>query len=217
MRRPPMPSPRQADPRPHLVAKIGGSLHASPLLARWLAALARYPHALTIVPGGGPFADAVRAAQPAMGYPDAVAHGMALLAMEQYGLALAAREARLAPAATLEEIAAAHARGRIALWRPAAMVSAAADIAPGWDVTSDSLAAWLARRMRATALLLVKSVEVASGADLVSRDIVDPAFPTYVDDTPVYVAGPDALAPASRLLAEGHIPGACVAQQKIAS
>ena len=47
-----------------LVVKLGGSLHASPALAHWLTALKRYPRPLTIVPGGGPFADAVRAAQP---------------------------------------------------------------------------------------------------------------------------------------------------------
>lgn len=212
-----MPSPRQTDARPHLVVKIGGSLHASPLLARWFDALDAYPHALTVVPGGGPFADAVRAAQPVMGYSDIAAHGMALLAMEQYGLALARQAPRLAPAATVDEIAAAHAHGDIALWRPSVMVSQATDITPCWDVTSDSLAAWLAQQTQATALLLIKSVNVASGADLVSCGVVDPAFPTYVDDTPVFIAGPAALASASGLLAAGVTPGARVSQQKNAS
>lgn len=211
--------PREA--RPLLVAKIGGSLHDSPNLARWIEALRAWPHRLTLVSGGGPFADAVRAAQPKLRYDDETAHAMAVLAMEQYALALA-RLHDLDLAATPDEMAEIHERGRIALWRASEMVSAATDIAPGWDVTSDSLAAWLARRCGASALLMIKSVDI--GADsalpgLVSAGVVDPAFPDYVDGTPVTVAGPRALAHATQKLASGALPGVPVASatQKIAS
>ena len=88
-----------------LVVKIGGSLWRSPLLARWIAALRAFPGPLTIVPGGGPFADAVRAAQSPMGFSDHVAHKMAVLAMEQYGLALVDKFAGLESSATPEEAA----------------------------------------------------------------------------------------------------------------
>jgi dihydroneopterin aldolase len=201
-----------AGARPLLVAKIGGSLHASPDLARWIAALRRWPHRLTIVAGGGPFADAVRAAQPRLGYDDATAHAMAVLAMEQYALALSALHG-LDLAATPREIDALHAAGRPALWRAPAMVAAARDIAPGWDTTSDSLAAWLARACGAAALLLIKSLDPGADsalASLVSAGVVDPAFPAYVDGTPVAVAGPGALASAGELLAAGALPGASV-------
>ncbi len=199
--------------RPLLVAKIGGSLHASPDLTRWIAALRRWPHRLTLVAGGGPFADAVRAAQSRLGFDDRTAHVMAVLAMEQYALALSQLHG-LDLAATPQEIETLHARGRPALWRASPMVTAAPDIAPGWDVTSDSLAAWLARRSGAQALLMIKSVDV--GADralqsLVSAGVVDPAFPAYVDGTPVVVAGPGALASAGERLAGGALPGAPVA------
>lgn len=210
-----------AGARPLLVAKIGGSLHDSPNLARWIEALSRWPHRLTLVSGGGPFADAVRAAQPRLGYSDEAAHAMAVLAMEQYALALASLH-QLDLAATPEEMAAIHARGRIALWRASTMVSTAPDIAPGWDVTSDSLAAWLARQTGASALLLIKSVDVGADSalqDLVSAGVVDPAFPAYVGGTPVFVAGPRALAHAAHQLASGALPGASLASatQKIAS
>jgi 5-(aminomethyl)-3-furanmethanol phosphate kinase len=207
--------------RPLLVVKIGGSLCASPDLARWIDALKGWPHRLTLVSGGGPFADAVRDAQPKLGYSDETAHAMAVLAMEQYALALAQLH-DLALAATRDEIDAAHAIGRIALWRASAMVLAAADVAPGWDVTSDSLAAWLARKTGAAALLMIKSVDVGANSalpELVRAGIVDPAFPTYVDSTPVNVAGPRALSQAAALLADGALPGVAVgsATQKIAS
>lgn len=207
--------------RPLLVAKIGGSLHDSPDLAHWIAALSRWPHRLTLVSGGGPFADAVRAAQAKIGYDDRAAHAMAVLAMEQYALALANLH-DLALAATPDEMAAAHAKGQIALWRPSPMVSQAEDIAPGWDVTSDSLAAWLARRLGASALLMIKSVDAGADRalpDLAAAGVVDPAFTAYVGETPVHVAGPQALADAGRRLADGALPGAFVASatQKIAS
>jgi aspartokinase-like uncharacterized kinase len=207
--------------RPLLVAKIGGSLHDSPNLTRWIAALSRWPHRLTLVSGGGPFADAVRAVQPKLGYDDRAAHAMAVLAMEQYALALASLH-DLALAARPEEMKAAHDAGRVALWRPSAMVADAAAITPGWDVTSDSLAAWLARQLGASSLLMIKSVDVGADrtlAQLFSAGVVDPAFTAYVEDTPVHVAGPRALANAAQLLADGALPGAFVASatQKIAS
>jgi dihydroneopterin aldolase len=196
-----------------LVVKLGGSLHASPALADWLAALMRYRSPLTIVPGGGPFADAVRAGQLAMRYDDKTAHAMAVLAMEQYALALASRDSELELAASGEAIGAAQIRGRIALWRPSDMVAAANDIAPSWGVTSDSLAAWLAKKTGARALLLVKSVDVGDGAplsEIVRKGVVDPALPDYLDGTPLFIAGPSSLPRAATLLADGVPPGAAI-------
>ncbi len=142
-----------------LVVKIGGSLWRSPLLARWIAALRVFPGPLTIVPGGGPFADAVRAAQPTMGFSDRAAHKMAVLAMEQYGLALVDKFAGLESAATPEGAGAVHASGSIAVWRPSAMASDLR-VAASWDVTSDSLSAIHAHDSGAARLLLIKSVDV---------------------------------------------------------
>lgn len=192
---------------PHLVAKLGGSLWRSPSLGAWIAALRRYPGPLTIVPGGGPFADAVRAAQPVMGFSDTAAHRMAVLGMEQYALALADIPPGLDLFETLEEMRRIHAQGQIALWRPQKMVGAARDIRPGWDVTSDSIAAWLAHRSSASALLLVKSVDVRTGDDPAARGIVDSAFASYVKDMPVLIAGPAALGDAAAIFVAGDVPG----------
>lgn len=207
---------RAADRPPLLVVKFGGSLYAAPSRGQWIATLRALPWAIAIVPGGGPFADAVRVAQPKIGFDDTTGHAMAVLAMEQYALALAALYG-LDLAATAAEIAALHAQGRLALWRPAAMISSARDIEPAWHVTSDSLSAWLAQRLNAQALLLIKSVDVDRGAtlaELVDAEVVDSAFPAYVGKTPVFVAGPRALAEISepRLTARevGAVPGVAI-------
>ncbi|MBI1869291.1 MAG: aspartate kinase [Methylocystis sp.] len=216
------PSQRTKPQSPHLVAKIGGSLWSSAALLGWLAALARFPHPVTIVPGGGPFADAVRKAQAAMRFSDATAHRMALLAMEQYALALADLDQRLSCVATPIEAAVIHAEGRIALWRPSAMASGSADIPASWDVTSDSLAAWYAGLAGARNLLLVKSVD-ATGAEIIAGEVVDPLFARYATPFDVKIAGPSDLAAAGAIFANGDIPGTTIAminprrQQRIAS
>lgn len=201
---------------PLLVAKLGGSLHAAPELSRWIAALKNWPGRLTLVCGGGPFADTVRNIQPKMGFADATGHAMALLAMEQYALALAGIF-RLDLAATKPDIDAHHARGQPALWRPSTMVAAATGIAADWRVTSDSLAAWLAHETQASMLLLIKSVDVApdlSVEDLVAREVVDHAFTAYHKKTPLFVAGPRAVNNAARQLAEATPPGVAIGLRK---
>ena len=81
--------------------------------------------ARVIVPGGGPFADAVRALQPALGMGELVAHRMAILAMQQFGLALQALEPRLGLAETARELRSAHGRGlaSLASRRPLDLIS----------------------------------------------------------------------------------------------
>src|SRR5688572_11112389 len=66
------------------VVKLGGSYALSPRLPAILAAIRASHVPVVVVPGGGPFADAVRAAQPRMGFGDRAAHRMALLAMAQF-------------------------------------------------------------------------------------------------------------------------------------
>ena len=166
-----------------VVVKLGGSLAFSQSLQQWIAACAACAGRIVIVPGGGPFADAVRSAQARMTFDDRAAHEMAVLAMEQYGRALASRNALLMPADSAETIRQCLSDQRVPVWMPARMVFDAPDIAPSWDVTSDSLAAWLSVRMGAARLFLVKSVEMTSSHGcceaLAEAGVVDKAFPRY--------------------------------------
>ena len=164
------------------VLKLGGSLASSPFLSDWLRTIAEGGGRLVVVPGGGLFADSVRAAQCACGFDDAIAHRMALLAMEQHAWMLAGLCASLSPVASREEILAALDGGAVPIWLPSRTALAQSDIEASWDVTSDSLAAWLARDVRASLLLLVKAValpEPRAAAALARDGIVDRAFPAY--------------------------------------
>jgi aspartokinase-like uncharacterized kinase len=107
---------------------------------------------------------------------------MAILAMEQTAIAFADRAPGLVPADSAATIACAHAEGRAALWLPARMALAARDLPESWDLTSDSLAAWLARDVGAARLVLVKSAPTAARTtptDWAEAGLVDPLFPAY--------------------------------------
>jgi 5-(aminomethyl)-3-furanmethanol phosphate kinase len=176
-----------------VIVKLGGSLAAAGTLRIWLdTVVAQGSGRCVIVPGGGDFADAVRAAQQRLGFSDRTAHRMALLAMQQYALLLAELAPALRPCEDGAQITAALAAGGIALWLPSRMVEADRAIAESWDVTSDSLAAWLAHRVGAARLVLVKSAPAPSPPlspeRLAALGLVDAAFPAYAARAGIAVA-----------------------------
>jgi 5-(aminomethyl)-3-furanmethanol phosphate kinase len=186
------------------VVKLGGSHALSPLLGRWLGAIGRAAGQVVVVPGGGPFADAVRAAQPAMRFGDHAAHDMALMAMAQFGRALASLADGFVYADTLDAVREAVGHGEVPVWSPWPMLRAHPDIPRSWDVTSDSLAVWLAAALDARRVVLIKHrtpLADRSPSTLAGDGLVDAAFPHFTArfDGAVLVAGPDDLADASAL------------------
>jgi 5-(aminomethyl)-3-furanmethanol phosphate kinase len=166
------------------VVKLGGSLANSEKLPKWLEVIATAGAGkVVLVPGGGPWADEVRVAQKREGFDDGVAHRKALRSMERYALALSDLRADLNPAASEAEIREVLRTGKVALWMPHDMVLADPFIPQSWDVTSDSLAAWLAGKLGASALLMVKSVVLGGSHTDVEewsrRGWVDSAFKKF--------------------------------------
>lgn len=166
-----------------VVVKFGGSFAGSAHLRDWIKAFAECTGRIVVVPGGGPFAEVVRSTQSEIGFDDRAGHHMALLAMEQYGRALLSLDGLLAAADTTDVIRRELTAGRVPVWMPSRMAIDAADLAPSWDVTSDSLAAWLTGRIGAGRLFLVKHVGLSAPRvrcdDLVAKGIVDKEFPRH--------------------------------------
>ena len=167
------------------VVKLGGSLMGTPALIGWLNALTKFGDGkVVIVPGGGVFADAVRDAQAKTGIDDATAHQMAVLAMDQYAMLMAGLNAALVMASSELEIAECGWQHRAVLWKPSAMVLADQELPMSWDLTSDSLAAWLAAKLNAQHLLIVKSLSEEIGANidvdrLIEAGWLDKCFAQY--------------------------------------
>jgi aspartokinase-like uncharacterized kinase len=102
--------------------------------------------------------------------------------------------------------------GEIPVWLPEKMVLGASDVPECWQVTSDSLAAWLAWSYGARRLLLIKASDLAaqrSARDLAADKIVDPLFPRFAGQShaEVWLAGPASLAGAASILQRGGMPG----------
>jgi aspartokinase-like uncharacterized kinase len=140
------------------VVKVGGGLgrgagdDALRALCTTLGELGER-HPLLVVPGGAWFADAVRDADRRFGLPAATSHRMAVLGMEQFGWLLS----ELIPGAERCADLAPPAAGRTAVLLPAGLPID--ELPASWQVTSDSIAGWVAGQVRADRLVLVKEVD----------------------------------------------------------
>ncbi|MCX8003591.1 MAG: aspartate kinase [Burkholderiaceae bacterium] len=165
------------------VVKIGGSLGRDPLLRQWLEALVAFGSGrVVIVAGGGVFADEVRDAQSLWHFDDLAAHNMAVLAMAQMALLLQGVCPLLQLAANESELRRSVQQARVPVWLPFEALREQPDELTRWSVTSDSLAAWLANRLHAEHLLLVKSCPLAPGADItqcIDAGILDEDFASF--------------------------------------
>ncbi len=192
--------------------KLGGSTAYDAQMDVWIAALAGSALPLVIVPGGGPFADQVRDSQKRIGFSDLAAHAMAILAMDQFGHIILDRDERLVPARSFEDIEHALDAGRIPVWLPSALAIPAPDIRASWDLTSDSLAAWLAGKVGANELLLIKQTSDFSEQDdiasLTARGVLDPGFSfVLAAGVGLYLACPKDAALAGGQLSASILPG----------
>lgn len=139
------------------VVKVGGSLLDTCDLPRLLQEMVDHGQGkLVIVPGGGVFADQVRYLQQELKIDDMTAHRMALRAMEQFGELLVAMDPRLHAAKTPESINDLLDRDAVPVWYPYDMVAGNPAIKASWDITSDSLALWLAHCLNCQNLALLK-------------------------------------------------------------
>jgi 5-(aminomethyl)-3-furanmethanol phosphate kinase len=155
------------------VVKIGGGLLAQAAcfdsVLEQIATASRQV-SLLIVPGGGPFADAVREVDRQIGLSDDAAHWMAILAMDQYAQLIASRLSNAQLVTTSGEVGAALNEGRIPVLAPYQWMRESDPLPHSWDVTSDSIAAWIAGQLGVNRLVLVKP----SGA--AGPNVVDPCF-----------------------------------------
>ncbi len=178
------------------VLKLGGAQARGGRLVEWLDAISTHAGRIVVVPGGGPFADVVRKTQTEIGFDDVAAHEMAMVAMSQFGRALASLRPGFELAASMPALRGALERGVTPIWSPERM-ALSAGLPPSWDITSDSLAAWIAGKLRADRLILVKhGASPGTATVLAARGVVDPLFPAYLAAANVraFLAAPEQAA-----------------------
>ena len=163
------------------IVKLGGSLAADPAaLPRWLDLLAQLGGGrVTVVCGGGAFADEVRRSQQQWQFHDLAAHNMAILAMAQLAYQLNAMNPALRLTSSKTDIHRVLHKGQTALWLPFELQRDRSTAQTNWDVTADSIALELAQRLNAERLVLVKSCAIdprLNLAQLTEAGIVDRGF-----------------------------------------
>ncbi len=147
-----------------MVVKLGGSLYdRAQDIAGTIAALRR---PVLVVPGGGAFAGAVRAT----GLGGSPAHWMAIAAMEQFGHYLSSFGLPVTCRLEIPPVP--------TVLLPYALLRDHDPLPHRWEVTSDTISAWIAQRLEAR-LVLLKSVD-----GICSRGVLLPSVdrPVPTDD-----------------------------------
>jgi 5-(aminomethyl)-3-furanmethanol phosphate kinase len=158
---------------PPVVVKLGGSLcNRVPDLVTGLLACER---PLFIVPGGGMFADIVRKLR----VDNDSAHWMAIAAMDQYGWFIVSQGIMATTVLKVPD--------RPVVFLPYCSMRQHDPLPHSWDVSSDSIAAWVADILGLD-LLLLKSVDgIVENGNLIKQvkipvktEVVDPFFIPFV-------------------------------------
>jgi aspartokinase-like uncharacterized kinase len=144
-----------------LILKLGGSLLANGReLVQFLSEYAfvkRAARQMVIVPGGGPFAESVRELQRRLGISDDTAHWMAVLSMHQYGLFLADGAPETPVLDRLEDVRAT--RTGLCILLPYRVLRADDALPHTWNVTSDTIAAFIAYKLGETTFIKITDVD----------------------------------------------------------
>ncbi|MCZ6772189.1 MAG: hypothetical protein O7G83_09425 [Proteobacteria bacterium] len=173
------------------VVKLGGAMMRAPDLRQWLSACAEQNGEVrcVLVPGGGGFADQVRALQATWEFDDRVAHALAIEAMRMNAQVLQALLQAPCLSSDFAEIAGGTEKRYTAIWtpRPGMTIDGLPET---WEVTSDSIALHVAHRIQADALLLVKSVDASlltsgTAAQMSLQGLIDDFFPRLLARYPL--------------------------------
>ncbi|MCF6251146.1 MAG: uridylate kinase [Methylococcaceae bacterium] len=170
------------------VIKLGGSLmDDTAILTLCLNTIEqKSKEHIVIVPGGGMFADQVRSVQKQWGFDDNIAHHMAILAMQQMALLYKSIAQSFFLAENISAIQKALVNHATIIWSPDIRELNSSHVKPSWDVTSDSLSAWLANQLMAEELILVKSAEIPlelSIQDMQIQGLLDMAFNEFTKNS----------------------------------
>jgi aspartokinase-like uncharacterized kinase len=144
------------------VVKVGGSIAQKPeklkILCEKISELSKR-HRLVVVPGGGEFADTVRQLDMRFLLSNQVSHQMAVLGMDQYGLLLTDLTSSTVVVRGLKETQDMLSQGLLPVFLPAQLLFDEDPLESSWEVTSDSIALYLATKLGAQKLLLVTDVD----------------------------------------------------------
>ena len=144
------------------VIKIGGSLALFPeklkILCTKLSALSKKQN-IILIPGGGEFADTVRVLYKRFSLSDSISHQMAILAMDQYGLLLSDLIKNSKATNQLGQVQNIFDLHQLPVFLPSNFMQKNDPLENSWNVTSDSIAVYIANQLSIKKILLVTDVD----------------------------------------------------------
>jgi aspartokinase-like uncharacterized kinase len=150
------------------VIKVGGSLSENSKSLQDLGvefSRISKSHQVVFVPGGGGFADVVRRLDEKFSLPALVSHKLAITAMDQFGLFLNQVIPHAVLCDSLEKANTISKKGKATIFLPSKLLSKLDPFEPSWDVTSDSIAAYVAVRLKAAKIIFVTNVDGIFSSD----------------------------------------------------
>jgi aspartokinase-like uncharacterized kinase len=144
------------------VIKIGGSLAEETIqfrkLCKKINELSK-KHEILIVPGGGKFADSVREFDRKFSLSNKISHQMAILAMDQFGMLLSDLIPESHVSYSLETATNTASSQTTSILLPSHLMFKAESLEKSWDVTSDTIAAYVAKEVKAEKLIIATDVD----------------------------------------------------------
>lgn len=165
--------------------KVGGSLLDLPTLSAKLREVVPADVSPLLVVGGGPTADLVRQWDQVHNIGEERAHWLALRSLQLNEALLAELLPYAEVVRSRDEAVSQWSRGAWPILSAHDFVSAeepasSLKLPHTWEATSDSVAAWIARRWPVDRLVMLKSVDLPEGATN-GRGFTEQAIPNFVD------------------------------------
>jgi len=157
--------------------KIGGSLARTPKVLKRLCKnieIIRKEQELCIVPGGSRFADVVREMYNEYELTDESAHKMAILSMDQYGFMLNDLIPNSQLFSILKEYKKILKAKRTPVFLPSKYMFRKDPLDNSWNITSDSIAIYLAKKLKINTVIIVTDVNGLFDQD--PRKVSKPKF-----------------------------------------
>jgi len=177
------------------IIKLGGSLIGSDELQHWLSAIERRANNenIIVVPGGGQYANLIRHEQRRLNYSELTAHRQAILSMCQTAFLFQEYFPRLKAIYDSCDAHQFYDKGLPLIWVPFELLEKGNLIAANWDITSDSLSLYLASKLSADYLYLIKSIVINQQehylSNYIKKGVIDKGFQSLIkyNESNIYI------------------------------
>lgn len=165
------------------IIKLGGSWLTNPNLKDFIKYIENFKkEPLVMIVGGGMYADAVRLSQKYIGFDDNFANLLALKATETYAIVINKVFPNIKLTSKLNLL---KSKKNIKIWLPSKCLINSKDFKRDWNSTSDSVACWLNKKIKAKGVLFIKSISFEKEKSLKiktlqKKEILDKNIMMYV-------------------------------------